>query len=94
MRLSKIQKFLKINNINYTYSTDMYSKNEYGSISINDKRTNYTSISEITGTRGTTVSGIWASYREDKSIKSFVTQSQENIIKRIQSDMISKKNNL
>ena len=87
MRLSKIQKFLKINNINYIYSTDMFSGNEYGNISIKDKRTNYTSISEITGTRGTTVSGIWVSYREDKSIKSYTTTSQENVIRRIKEDM-------
>ena len=87
MRLSKIQKFLKINNINYIYYTDMFGGHEYGNISIKDKRTKYTSISEITGTRGTTVSGIWASYREDKSITSYTTTSQENVIRRIKEDM-------
>lgn len=91
MRLSKIQKFLKENNINYKYSVDKYSNNEFGTITIQDSKTKFTSFSEVTGTRGTKVNGIFVSYRENNRSISYTSSSQINIINRLKEDIESRK---
>ncbi len=89
MRLSKIQKFLKENNIDYTYSSDKYSNNEFGRIDIKSNKTRFTSISEMTGNRGSSVSGIMAFFTEKISNRktSAVFSSQQDIINRIKADL-------
>ncbi len=89
MRLSKIQKFLKENNINYDYSVSTTFNSEFGEIRIKDDKTNYTTISEITGTKGNKPSGIML-FRLDKETKKSISNtltSQNEIIERIKKDI-------
>lgn len=89
MRLQKIQKFLKDNNIDYKYSISKTSNNEFGEIDINSDKTVVTSICEITGNRGNKPSGIMVFYFEKKKNhrQSYTTTSQAKIIKRIKIDI-------
>lgn len=89
MRLSKIQKFLKENNIDYKYTTNTYSGYEFGSISINSEKTNFSKIDEITGTRGIKPSGIYVSYYDKKNKKStsYTILNQTEVIERIKKEI-------
>lgn len=89
MRLSKIQKFLKESNINYEIVINTYHNTEFGEIRINDTKTNYKTISEITGNRGSKVSGIMVFYKDiitNKSTSNTFT-SQNEVIKRLKKDI-------
>lgn len=85
MRLTKIQNFLKENNIDYDISIKKYKNNEFGDITIKNDSIKYCNISEFAGNSGNTVSGIIISYRDNKSgkNKSFILTSQTEIIKRL-----------
>lgn len=89
MRLQKIQKFLKENNIDYKYSISKTSNNEFGEIDIKSDKTVITSICEITGNRGNKPSGIMVFYfeKENNSRQSYTTTSQAKIIERIERDL-------
>lgn len=92
MRLQKIQKFLKENNIDYTYSSSTYQNNEFGTIDIKSDKIGFTSISEISGIRGNTLSGIIAFYTDRKTNKkeNLEFSSQVEIINRIKSELSKK----
>lgn len=89
MRLQKIQKFLKDNNIDYKYSISKTSNNEFGEIDIKSDKTVVTSICEITGNRGNKPSGIMVFYfeKEKNRSQSYITTSQAQVIERIKRDL-------
>ncbi len=89
MRLQKLQKFLKENNIDYTYSSDKYSNNEFGTIHIKNSETGFYSLSEVTGNRGNTPSGIMAFYEDLKTGRKekYILSSQTEIINRIETEL-------
>lgn len=89
MRLSKIQNFLNDNNINYTYTSDAVGGNEFGEIRIKDARTRYTTISEIAGNNGRTVSGIMVFYFNTvtNSRTSVTLSSQKEVLDRLKKDI-------
>lgn len=89
MRLSKIQKFLKENNINYKMTVQKYGNNEFGEITIKDEKINATMISEITGTRGKSVSGIMLFFTEEETNRreSVTFDSQNAIIERLKNEI-------
>lgn len=89
MRLSKIQKFLQEHNIKYELKINKYGNNEFADIDIKDKKTNYTTISEIAGNRGNTVSAIILFYRNTKTMFSYSIpfSSQNEIIQRLKDDI-------
>ncbi len=90
MRLTKIQKFLKEHNINYELKINKYGKNEFADIDIKDDKTNYKSISEISGNRGNTVSAISLYYKNPKTKSSYSVPftSQSEIIERLKNDIV------
>lgn len=89
MRLTKIQKFLKEHNINYTITINKYGSNESADININDDKTNFKTISEVTGNRGNTVNAILLFYKNKKTNTSYSVAftSQNEIIKRLKDDI-------
>lgn len=89
MRLQKIQKFLRENNIDYKYSSDTYCDYEFGEIDIKSDKTVVTSICEITGNRGNKPSGLMVFYfeKEKNRSQSYNTTSQADIIERIKRDI-------
>lgn len=91
MRLTKVQKFLKENNIDYDITVDNIKSNEFANIYINSNKTNYKSISEITGIRGNSVSGIRLLYKNQENNKSYsiTLTSQDDIISRLKNDIIN-----
>ncbi len=90
MKLSKIQKFLQEHNINYELKINKYGNNEFADIDIKDDKTNYKTISEVTGNRGNTVSGIMLFYKNNKTNTSYSVPftSQNEIIQRLKDDII------
>lgn len=92
MRLSKIQKFLKANNINYELIINKYGNNEFADINIKDEKTNCKAISEISGNRGNTVAGILVFFKQPNNRTISITfSSQTEIIKRLENDIKNKK---
>lgn len=93
MRLTKVQRFLKENDIDYTVSVNSKSNYEFGDIRIKSDKTNYIGISEITGNSGNSVSGIMLFYRnqENNTSYSITLISQDDIISRLKSDIINKR---
>ena len=89
MRLQKIQKLLKENNIDYKYSSEKYGNSEFGTIDIKDDRTGFYTITEICGNRGSSPSGIMAFYKSlETGIKEkYSTLNQTEIIKRIENEV-------
>lgn len=89
MRLQKIQRFLKENNIEFTYSSNKYSNNEFGTINIKDDKTELSSVSEITGRRGNTPSGILAFFSNKLTGRNEKVEffSQQEIIDRIKNEL-------
>lgn len=87
MKLLKIQKFLKENDINYKIDIDIYNDNEFAEITICDSRTKYTEISEIAGKRGKKASGILLFFKKDKKNISIELTSQNEVIDRLRNDI-------
>jgi len=89
MRLSKIQKYLKENNINYEIKIDTYLGYEFGDIDIKSDKTVVRQISEITGNNGRTPSGIMV-FKFDKERNctvSFTVTNQDRVIEIINRDI-------
>lgn len=86
MKLSKIQKFLKDNNINYNIEID---KNGFAEIRIKDNKTIYTSISEISGNKGKSISGIliFGIRKDVHKLFNITLTSQKEVIKRLETDI-------
>ncbi len=82
--LSKIQKYLKQCKIRYNFSKD--EKTNLGRIDLFYEG-QYYSISEYTGNRGRSVSGILSNVNEFKNIKQYY--SQESILNEI-SDLLKR----
>lgn len=87
MRLQKIQKFLKNNDIDFNYSTSKTFNNDFGEIHIKSNRTTISTISEICGIRGEKPSEIMVFYKENNRTQSYTTTSQAHIIQRIEEDL-------
>ena len=87
MKLLKIQKFLKENDINYKIDIDIYNNNEFAEITISDSRTKYTEISEITGKSGKKASGILLFFKKDNKNISIELTSQNEVIDRLRNDI-------
>ncbi len=86
MKLTKIQKFLKENNVAYNIDIDKYG---FSTITIKDNRTKYKTISEITGIKGKTVNGILVFLEDGGKRKSIELTSQQEIINRLEKDFCS-----
>jgi len=92
MKLTKIQKFLTTNNINFKYTENQYCNTIFGDISIKDNKTKFISIAEVTGKRGSTVSEIMVYFKDKETgrLRSYSASNQTSIIDRIQSDINKK----
>jgi len=92
MKLTKIQKFLTTNNINFKYTESQYRNTIFGDISIKDNKTKFISIAEVSGTRGNTVSEIMVYFKDKETgrVTSYSANSQTRIIDIIQSDINKK----
>lgn len=83
MKLSKIQKFLKENSIEYNIDIDEYG---FSTITIKDNRTKYKTISEISGIKGNTVKGMLVFFEDNGKRESIELTNQQEIINRLEKD--------
>ena len=90
MKLSKIQNFLKENNINYTIEID---KNGFAEIRIKDNKTIYTCISEISGNKWKSINGIlmFGIKQDTHKLFNITLTSQKEVIARLEKNMKEEK---